>query len=74
MKQPFELKYIKRYLLMYAGVVIVAVLFYFINSTNNPVKVIEKKQFDTQKAERSLSDATESNRSISPFRLLQTGY
>jgi len=74
MKQPFELKYIKRYLLMYAGVVVVAVLFYFINSTNNPVEVMEKKVFSTQKVERSHYNEVETNRSTSPFRLLESGY
>ncbi len=74
MKQPFELKYIKRYLLMYTGVVAVAVLFYFINSTNNPVEVKEKKIFSTQKVENSSSDAGETDHSTSPFRLLENGY
>ncbi len=74
MKQPFELKYIKRYLLMYAGVVVVAVLFYFINRANNPVEIMEPKKFSTQSIERSHHDAVEANRSASPFRLLDVGY
>ncbi len=47
MKQPFELKYIKRYMILYIGVVISMALFYFLNSSNNPVEKLEKKEFST---------------------------
>ncbi len=74
MKQPFEMKYIKRYLLLYAGVVVAVVLFYVINSMNNPVEMMEKKLFSTQQVERSHDNEVETDRSASPFRLLESGY
>ncbi len=74
MKQPFELKYIKRYLLLYVAVIITVVLFYVVNSHHNPVEVMEKKRFSTQKSVHPYGDITDENRSESPFRLLETGY
>ncbi len=52
MKQPFELKYIKRYILMYIGVVVGLVFFYFLNGNNNPIEKVEKKVFSTEVAEK----------------------
>jgi uncharacterized membrane-anchored protein YhcB (DUF1043 family) len=47
MKQPFDLKYIKRYILLYIGVVVGMVVFYFLNGSTNPSQSMEKKEFST---------------------------
>jgi uncharacterized membrane-anchored protein YhcB (DUF1043 family) len=47
MKQPFDLKYIRRYILLYIGVVVGMVVFYFLNSSTNPSQSVEKKEFST---------------------------
>ncbi len=75
MKQPFEIKYIRRYLLMYAGIVAVMVLFYFVNSANNITKDVEKKVFSTAQPNQQHQTETLEKRGVNPtFRLLDKGY
>jgi len=75
MKQTFELKYIKRYLIMYGAVVAVMVLFYVINSRHNPTEIMNQKIFSTQKIEPVSNNETEEEHpATSPFRLLEHAY
>ncbi len=75
MKQPFEIKHIRRYLLMYAGIVIVMALFYIVNSANNPIESVEKKVFSTTQSNQQDQLKISETPSINPaFRLLDKSY
>lgn len=48
MQNPFESGHIKNYLLLYASVVVIMVLFFIASSLFNDVEDIEQKVFNTQ--------------------------
>ncbi|MEA2110964.1 MAG: hypothetical protein U9P71_02835 [Campylobacterota bacterium] len=73
MKQPFEQKYIKRYIILYVGVIISMVIFYFLNSSNNPKEQIDKKEFSTTAKEETLNKTYEKQNSHD-IKLLEKRY
>jgi hypothetical protein len=74
MKQPFNPKYIRRYLLLYGGVVVAVVLFYFLNSSSNPTQSFTKKEFSTSAPQAAEQPTIEPTQSQHTFRLLEKRY
>ena len=82
-ENPFESGHIKNYILLYASVVLIMVLFFLASSLFHDVKDIEKKVFHIEiKEELPSSKATlkedepqsQENTKHSPFKLLKSGY
>jgi len=76
MQNPFESGHIKNYILLYASVVVIMVLFFIASKLFNDVESYERKKFDTEKKERSTAQVKETNSTkIMPkFKLLETAY
>ncbi len=74
MKQPFELKYIKRYIVLYIGVVVGMVLFYFLNGSSNPTQDVEKKVFSTAPIEKNIEVKTIEKQNSHGIKLLDKTY
>lgn len=75
MENPFESGHIKNYLLLYASVVVIMILFFIASSLFHDVESVEKKIFSTE-TEENVEEITleaEVNAS-SKFRLLDTAY
>ncbi len=69
---PFESGHIRNYILFYAGVVLIMILFFFASSLFNDVAVVEKKVFNTTiknsvtlEPEKSVQEGEKNN----PFKL-----
>lgn len=56
MENPFESGHIRNYLLLYASVVVIMVLFFIASTLFNDVKQMEKKVFDTNILEETRVD------------------
>jgi amino acid permease len=78
MQNPFESGHIKNYILFYASIVVIMVLFFIATTLFNDVKIHEKKKFDTEKKEmkRDLKEdkKAEANSTESRFKLLKNVY
>lgn len=48
MENPFERGHIKNYLLLYASIVFIMILFFIASTLFNDVKKVEKKVFNTE--------------------------
>ena len=75
MQNPFDSGHIKNYVLLYASVVIIMILFFIATSLFNEVQDVEKKVFNTQveKSEES-KDKELQKKSISEFMLMESSY
>ena len=75
MKNPFESGHIKNYLLLYASVVVIMILFFVASSLFNDVEDIEKKIFNTEIKEKVMNEDIESEANASSrFKLLDKAY
>ncbi|MEA2072147.1 MAG: hypothetical protein U9O86_01075 [Campylobacterota bacterium] len=77
MQNPFESGHIKNYLLLYASVVVIMILFFIASSLFNEVETIEKKEFNTEIKQKPLEESTEKNSRTQPkpkFKLLEKAY
>lgn len=77
MDNPFESGHIKNYILLYASVVVIMILFFVASTLFNDVKDVEKKVFDTNgsdmtKIEKSMKNIMEVN--SSRFKLMDKAY
>ena len=75
MENPFESGHIKNYILLYASVVIIMVLFFIASTLFNDIEIFDKKIFDTNtsQVQRSVrQEVVETN--SSKFRLLDKAY
>ena len=71
MIQPFKPEHIRRYLSLYGGIVILMVLFYFINTVFNPPREHERKHFNTERNETAKAPQPSSEpEKPNPFKLL----
>jgi hypothetical protein len=72
---PFESGHIKNYLLLYASVIVIMILFFIASTLFNDVEVFDKKVFDTNASEIIL-DKEDVNETIPAqrFRLLDKAY
>ena len=73
---PFESGHIKNYILLYASVVVIMVLFFFASTLFNDVKKVEKKSFHTDIPETKKIQATEKTapQEEKMFKLLDKAY
>lgn len=70
MENPFESGHIRNYVLFYAGIVLIMVLFFFASSLFNDVDVIEKKVFSTDRKEKTTEiPASKEEKKNNPFKL-----
>ncbi|RLA75981.1 MAG: hypothetical protein DRG78_19945 [Epsilonproteobacteria bacterium] len=75
MKNPFESGHIKNYLLLYASVVVIMILFFIASSLFNDVEDIEKKIFNTEIKEKVMNGDLEAEvNASSRFKLLDKAY
>ena len=77
MQNPFESGHIKNYLLFYASVVVIMILFFIATTLFHESKEIDKKIFNSNQS--SIEDAgkkevIEQNVTKSRFKLLNKGY
>lgn len=77
---PFNTQQIKNYLLLYAAVLVIMILFYFLNASLNSVEVKEKRVFETNTSSvrtesmRDLKGSEDENSSIKRIRLLDKAF
>ena len=77
MQNPFESGHIKNYLLLYASVVVIMILFFIAASLFHEAEVKEKKVFDTNasKLEKVLPQTQEENNETQKrFTIMEKGY
>ena len=75
MENPFESGHIKNYILLYASVVVIMVLFFIASTLFNDVEEIEKKIFNTEIKEKVAEENVEPEADTSPkFKLLDKAY
>ena len=79
MDNPFESGHIKNYLLLYASVVVIMVLFFIASTLFNEVKEQEQKVFDTNVSTASNNQSKKIMKNIdevngSMFKLMPKGY
>ena len=75
MQNPFESGHIKNYVLLYASVVLIMILFFIATSLFNEAQDVEKKVFVTEvkKSEES-KDITLEKKFIPEFKLMESSY
>jgi hypothetical protein len=76
-ENPFESGHIKNYILLYASVIVIMVLFFTASSLFNDVKKMDKKVFNTDVNESALDKTPSyvSNKTTSEkFKLLDSAY
>lgn len=75
MENPFETGHIRNYILMYASVVVIMILFFVASTLFNDIDNVEQKVFDTNVSE---VDAVDEKRNIevnaSRFKLMPKVY
>ena len=75
MENPFESGHIKNYLLLYASVVVIMILFFIASSLFNDVEDVEKRIFNTQIKEKVTEENIEPEVNTgSKFKLLDKAY
>lgn len=75
MNNPFDSGQIKNYLLLYASIVVIMILFFIASSLFHDVEDVEKKIFSTEVAEVSDSKTDEIKEESKPrFKLLEKAY
>ena len=75
MENPFESGHIKNYLLLYASVVVIMILFFIASSLFNDVEDIEKKIFSTEiQGKVTEKDIEPEVNASSKFKLLDKAY
>jgi len=66
MTNPFENGHIKNYLLAYASVVVIMILFFIASTLFHDIEKIEKKEFETNKTQTIKSTNTPQSNETSP--------
>ncbi|MGD9719153.1 MAG: hypothetical protein AB7U24_07935 [Sulfurimonadaceae bacterium] len=77
MQNPFETGHIKNYILLYASIVVIMILFFIAASLFHEPKAQERKVFDTNasKLEKVLPQTKEENNETQKrFTVLRKGY
>jgi len=78
MQNPFESGQIRNYVLLYASIIVIMVLFFIATTLFNEPKKVEKKEFNTEinATQKALKKAQEVNETTSQtkFKLLQEAY
>lgn len=66
MQNPFESGHIKNYILLYAAVVLIMILFFIASTLFHDVQEVEKKTFNTESKNVLRSDNKEADTQSSP--------
>ncbi|MEA3372003.1 MAG: hypothetical protein U9Q40_11775 [Campylobacterota bacterium] len=75
MENPFESGHIKNYLLLYASIVVIMILFFIASTLFNDIEDIEKKVFNSEIKEEVVSEDLEPEvNASSKFKLLDKAY
>lgn len=78
MQNPFESGHIRNYILLYASVVVIMVLFFIATSLFHETKSLEKKVFQStptqQNSQKSFEEEELKEEQESRFKLLEKGY
>ena len=75
MENPFESGHVKNYLLLYASIVVIMILFFIASTLFNDVEDIEKKIFSTEIKEKVTEEDVEPEvNASSKFKLLDKAY
>jgi hypothetical protein len=74
MQNPFETGHIKNYLLLYASVVVIMVLFFIASSFFNDIQEVEHKVFNTEIKEKKVEEKPAQSNSTHKFQLLEKAY
>lgn len=78
MQNPFETGHIKNYILLYASVVVIMILFFIASTLFHDVEKVDKKTFNTKVSEnpdvKKANKSLEENGSTSKFRVLDRAY
>ncbi len=77
MQNPFETGHIKNYLLFYAGIVVIMVLFFIATTLFHDTKDIEKKVFSIEQNSVEMADKIKKDKedpAKSRFKLLDKAY
>lgn len=75
-ENPFESGHIRNYILLYASVVVIMILFFIASTLFNDVKEVKKKSFDTNASKNKKLQEVEKAvpEEEKKFKLLKTGY
>jgi len=80
-QNPFESGHIKNYLLLYASVVVIMILFFLASTLFNDVKTVEKKVFKASASEelkdkrvKSIEKETQTKTLKSKLKLMDVNY
>jgi len=75
-ENPFESGHIKNYILLYASVVVIMVLFFFASTLFHEVDTVEKKSFNTDLSEIKKLQTAEKTfpKEEKKFKLLDKAY
>lgn len=74
MKNPYESGHIKNYLLFYAAIVVIMILFFIAATLFHTPNVSETKVFDTNISIKEDTKQVEEPTKISPFKVLEKAY
>ena len=74
MENPFESGHIRNYILFYASVVLVMILFFFASSLYNDVAIVEKKIFTSNPEKFKDTTAVKKEKKPTRFKLLDKAY
>ena len=75
MENPFESGHVKNYLLLYASVVVIMVLFFIASTLFNDIEEVDKKIFNTEiKKVVEQQDLEQEEESSPKFKLLDKAY
>jgi len=75
MQNPFESGHIRNYILLYASVVVIMILFFIASSFFNEIETVQKKVFNTEVKEEVVDEINASKEEpTSRFKLLDKAY
>lgn len=74
MQNPFETGHIKNYILFYAGVVVIMILFFIATTLFHDVKEVEKKVFEQEQGGSIVKKEAIATPEEKPFKLLEKVY
>jgi len=76
MENPFESGHIKNYVLLYASIVVIMILFFIASTLFNDVEVVEKKVFETKSIDKNITKVLKNIDEVnsSKFKLMPKVY
>jgi len=74
MENPFESGHIRNYILLYASVVVIMILFFIASSYFNDIEDVQKRVFNTEAKEEIVEKNATQKESSPRFKLLEKAY